>query len=194
MSDSGEAKGKKTGKGLLVKVGAGIAMIAAGGGGVFGLMAAGIIGGSGAAHAEAQGPQLVLKGEEDPYPVALEGGHEGTGDLVHGDGGSRYRTAYFNFGDSFTSNLKNSPALIQVSLAAATQRDGRVLMWLNEHQLALRSRVLVELAATDEQAINTAQGKADLQKRLTAAFNDELEHHEGFGGVDNVLFTALIVQ
>lgn len=190
MSDSAETK-KKGKKGLLIKILLGTVLLGAGGGGAVGLMAAGVIGG-GHGPAEPDGPELVRKGEDDPYPVASAEKEPAT--VVHGDGGSKYRTAYFSFSDSFTSNLKESGAMAQVSLVAATQRDGRVLMWLKEHELALRSRVLVELAATDEIAVNTAPGRADLQRRLTHAINDELERHEGFGGVDDVLFTQIIIQ
>ena len=190
MSDSAEPK-KKSKKGLVVNILLGVAMLGVGGGGAVGLMAAGIVGG-GHGGAEPEGPGLVRKGEEDPYLIASEN-KDGV-EVVHGDGGSKYRTAYFNFTDSFTSNLKNSPALVQVSLTASTQRDGRVLMWLGEHELALRSRVLVELADTDEASINSDTGRAQLQKRLTDALNHELERLEGFGGVDNVLFTQIIVQ
>ncbi|WP_121116574.1 flagellar basal body-associated FliL family protein [Croceibacterium ferulae] len=190
VSDSAEPK-KKGKKGLLMKILLGVTMLGVGGGGAVGLMAAGIVGND---HhdSEPEGPGLVRKGEADPYLVA--NGKKDAVEVVHGDGGSRYRTAYFNFTDSFTSNLKNSPALVQVSLTASTQRDGRVLMWLGEHELALRSRVLVELADTDEASINSEAGRARLQKRLADAINHELQRLEGFGGVDNVLFTQIIVQ
>jgi flagellar FliL protein len=189
VSDS--AVPKKSKKGLLLKILLGVAMLGVGGGGAVGLMAAGIVGG-GHGGDEPEGPGLVRKGADDPYFVLGE--KKDAVEIVHGDGGSKYRTAYFNFTDSFTSNLKNSSALVQVSLTASTQRDGRVLMWLGEHELALRSRVLVELADTDEASINSDVGRSQLQQRLTAAINHELERLEGFGGVDNVLFTQIIVQ
>ncbi len=39
-----------------------------------------------------------------------------------------------------------------------------------------------------------ASPRTALQHRLTTAINEELERLEGFGGVDNVLFTQMIVQ
>ena len=119
MSDSAEPK-KKSKKGLMVKILLGVAMLGVGGGGAVGLMAAGIVG-PGHHNSEPAGPELVRKGEADPYMVAGE--KKDAVEIVHGDGGSKYRTAYFNFSDSFTSNLKDSPALVQVSLTASTQRD-----------------------------------------------------------------------
>jgi len=182
----------KKGKGLFKMLLMGTVLVSAGGGGVFGLMAAGIIGNH-PAEARETGPQLVLKGEVDRYAPPPPKGAE-TMEMVYGDGGSKFRTAYYSFADEFTSNLKNTDALVQVSLAASTQRDGRVLMWLDKHQLAIRSRILITLADTPEQDMYSPEGKERLQKRLTKAVNDVLTEQEGFGGVDNVYFRTFIVQ
>ena len=179
------------GKGLLMKIVMGLALIGAGGGGAFGLLAAGIVGGGGAE--EDNSPKLVRKGEEDPYAVASKEKDDG-GELVHGEGGSKYRTAYFTFSDPFTSNLRGSDVMLQASLAASTQYDGRVLMWLKEHELALQSQILVEIANTSAEEVDTPEGKMALQQRLTKAINSVLEEQEGFGGVDDVHFRSFIVQ
>lgn len=194
MSDKKDKQDKPAkGKGLLKLLAVGVLVAGAAGGTVFGLMSAGVIQMAGANAAEA-GPQFVLKGEEDPYAPPEPKGGESHGNVVYGEGGTKYRTAYFSFAEDFTSNLKNSDGLIQVSLAASTRRDGRVLMWLDEHQLAIRSRILVELADTPEEKVMTSAGKKDLQKRLTDAVNAVLVEQEGFGGVDNVYFRTFIVQ
>jgi flagellar FliL protein len=183
----------KKGKGLIVKIVLGLALVGAGGGGAFGLLAAGFIG-NGHEAEEDNLPKLVLKGAEDPYAPAAEKGEEEGAELVHGEGGNKYRTAYFTFTDAFTSNLRGSDVMAQVSLAASTRYDGRVLMWLKEHELAVQSRILVELADTTAEELDSPAGKLALQKRLTAAINSVLEEQEGFGGVDNVHFRSLIVQ
>lgn len=183
----------KKGRGLFKTLLMGLVLLGAGGGTVFGLMAAGVLGDH-SAKAEESGPQFVLKGETDPYaPPPPKGGSEET-EVVYGEGGNKYRTAYYSFAEEFTSNLKNTDALVQVSLAASTRRDGRVLMWLDEHELAIRSRILVALADTPEEDIFSPDGKHRLQKRLTKAVNDVLTEQEGFGGVDNVYFRTFIVQ
>ncbi len=138
-------------------------------------------------------PRLVKKGDTDPYAPADKSATNG-GDFVEGEGGSAYRTNYFSFEEAFTSNLRDSAALIQVHLAASTQRDGRVLQWLGKHELALRSVVLVELAETSEEEATSAAGKDRLQKRLTDAINAVLTETEGFGGVDDVHFRGYLVQ
>jgi flagellar FliL protein len=182
----------KKSRGLFKKLLMGLLLVGAGGGAAYGFMGPGVLGDR-PAKAEASGPQLVLKGKSDPYAHTPKGGEEAV-EVVHGEGGSKYRTAYYSFEEEFTSNLKNTDALVQVSLAASTRRDGRVLMWLDEHELAIRSRILVVLADTPEEDIYSPAGKQQLQKRLTAAVNDVLTEQEGFGGVDNIHFRTFIVQ
>lgn len=198
MSDKEEAPAKpKKGKGLIVKLVGALVLVGAGGGGMFAAVQAGMIGGgTHEGKKEKDFPKLIRKGEEDPYaPPAAEGGKEGEGAAeVEGEGGSEYRTVYYSFKDDFTSNLINSDSLVQMSIAASTRRDGRVVMWIKKHELAIRSELLAVLADTPEEDVTTMEGKQRLQKRLTAAINKVLTETEGFGGVDAVHFKNLIVQ
>ncbi|MDE2595625.1 MAG: flagellar basal body-associated FliL family protein [Sphingomonadales bacterium] len=196
-SDKSETEAKpRKGKGFMMKALMGVALIAVGGGGVFGLVASGVIGGGHHEEKKDNNPKLIKKGEEDPYAPKAEGGKEGEGAAaeIDGDGGSQYRTAYYSFTDEFTSNLKNSETLIQVSLACSTRRDGRVLLWLKKHELAIRSALLTVLADTPEEEVAVPEGKERLQKRLTAAINKVLTDTEGFGGVDAVYFKSFLIQ
>jgi flagellar FliL protein len=201
MSDktdkTAEAK-PKSGKGLVIKMLMATTLLGAGGGGAFALMRSGMIGDHGGGHAkEDNNPKLIRKGEEDPFaPKASGEGKEGGDEMldVMGEGGSPYRTAYFIFPDDFTSNLKDSAAMVQVSLAASTRRDGRVLLWMKKHELAIRSSMLAVLADTPEDDVYSLPGKERMQKRLTAAINGVLTEREGFGGVDNVYFKTFLVQ
>lgn len=181
-------------KGGLLKIALLVVVLLAGaGGGAFALVKFGVMGS--AAEARDNAPRLLKKGEEDPYSAPAEGGGEEKGAaMVHGEGGDEYRVSYFTFADDFTSNLKDSDALVQATLAASTRRDGRVLMWLKEHELALRSQILVDLADTPEEELRSPQGKDRVQKRLTASINRILTESEGFGGVDQVYFRSLIIQ
>ncbi len=169
-----------------------IVLLAVGAGGAYGAFAAGLIGGG--EVKEDNKPKLVRKGEEDPYAPAGEGKGDEQVSIVHGEGGSEFRTAYYTFAEPFTSNLSDSPALIQVDLAASTQRDGRVLQWLSQHELAVRSAILTELANTPEADIYSSDGKDRLKASITEAINSVLTEKEGFGGVDDVHFKALLVQ
>ncbi|MCB2076675.1 MAG: flagellar basal body-associated FliL family protein [Novosphingobium sp.] len=196
MSDKPEAEAPakpRKGKGMMMKLLVGLGLVGAGGGGAFGMMQAGLIGGS---HAEKEdnNPKLVRKGEEDPYAPKSEGKEGGEMTDIHGDGGSEYRTSYFTFTEDFTSNLRNSDSLVQVSLAASTRRDGRVLVWMKKHELAIRSALLTVLADTPETEVYSLEGKERLQERLTAAINKVLTEREGFGGIDAVYYRTFIIQ
>jgi flagellar protein FliL len=194
MSDTAQPAAKpKKGKSLLLKLGIGLVLVSAGGGGTFALVQSGMV--SGGAHAkEKDEPKLIKKGEEDPYAPKAEA-KEGEGAVeVEGEGGSEYRTSYYNFAEDFTSNLRDSEALVQISLACSTRRDGRVLMWLKKHELAIRSAVLVVIADTPEHEVIAPEGKQRLQTRMTAAINQVLTRTEGFGGVDAVYFKSFLVQ
>lgn len=196
MSTDAEAKPAKKKGGLVKKLILPIVLLGAGAGGVYGAMLAGVIGGHGEEKKEDNKPKLIKKGEEDPFAVKKEGDKEGEGGgaEIEGDGGSEFRTSYYTFSEDFTSNLRNSDALVQMSVACSTRRDGRVLMWLKKHELAIRSRMLEVLADTPEEDVYTIEGKDRLQKRLTAAINKVLTETEGFGGVDAVYFRSMLVQ
>ena len=193
MSDEEQLPQKKGKKGLLIKLLAALVLVAGGGGGTYAFV---LSGKSDKPEAKVKDePKLVKKGEEDPYAPKAEGGEaEGGGAEVDGEGGSEYRTTYYKFSDEFTSNLKNSSALTQLSLACSTRRDGRVLMWLKKHELAIRSEILVVLADTPEEDAYTPAGKEHLQQRLAGTINKVLVQTEGFGGVDRVYFKSFLVQ
>jgi flagellar FliL protein len=191
--DSGEDSGK-SGKGGMIKIVLGaVLLLGLGAGGAYGAFAAGLFGETGG-HDEPDQPELVLKGEEDPYPVPGAEKEKDAAAPVYGEGGSKYRTVYYSFEESFTSNLADSPGLVQVELAVSTRRDGRVLQWVKNHELAIRSAILAQLAATTEAEVYDVEGKQRLAERLTKAVNGVLEENEGFGGIDAVHFRGFLVQ
>ena len=197
MSDKAETNLKPPTKrrGMLFKLLIGIGLLAAGGGGAYAMMIAGVIGGTITHPKEDNQPKLIRKGEEDPYAPKSEGAEgESAAPAVHGEGGSAYRTSYYSFSEDFTSNLRGSDALLQISLACSTRRDGRVLIWIKEHELAIRSALLAVVADTPEEEVTTIAGKDRLQRRMTAAINKVLVDNEGFGGVDAVQFKSFIIQ
>jgi flagellar FliL protein len=189
----GDEGGKAKGKGGLIKLVLGaVLLLGLGAGGAYGAFAMGVFG-TAEAHKPDE-PKLVLKGEDDPYAPASGDKDKDAGKPVYGEGGSKYRTAYYSFEESFTSNLADSPGLVQVELAVSTRHDGRVLQWVKNHELAIRSAILAQLAATSEAEVYDVEGKKRLAARLTKAVNGVLEANEGFGGVDAVHFRGFLVQ
>ncbi|MEP3422223.1 MAG: flagellar basal body-associated FliL family protein [Erythrobacter sp.] len=184
------ASSEKPKGGMMKMVLGAVLLLAVGAGGAYGAFAAGFIGAEGESGPDL--PEFVRKGETDPYAMATDSKDEAP--VVYGDGGSEYRTAYYSFEDTFTSNLADSPALIQVDLAVSTRRDGRVLGWVKNHELAIRSAILAQLAATPEADIYDVEGKDALSQRLTSSINAVLEENEGFGGIEAVHFKGLLVQ
>jgi flagellar FliL protein len=188
-----EGEGGKSGKGGMIKIIIGaVLLLGLGAGGAYGAFAMGMFGGD--TEHEPDMPKLVMKGDEDPYP--LPGGEKKKDETppVYGEGGSKYRTAYYSFEEGFTSNLADSPGLVQVELAVSTRRDGRVLQWVHNHEIAIRSAILTQLAATPEAEVYDPGGKERLAKRLTKAINEVLEENEGYGGIEAVHFRGFIVQ
>ncbi len=193
MAKDAEKSVEKKPKSIFLKIAVGaLLLLGVGAGGAYGAFAAGLLGGGGHAD-EPDTPKLVLKGDADPYAVPTKD-KDDTGESVYGEGGSEYRTAYYSFEESFTSNLSDTPSLIQVELAVSTQRDGRVLGWVKNHELAIRSAILVQLSATPEGDVFDPAGRERLNGRLTKAINAVLEEKEGFGGIDAVHFKGFLVQ
>lgn len=180
-------------KGAMLKLALGaVLLMVLSAGGAYGAFAAGLFGTGEAAGPDL--PKLVRKGASDPYAPPDSGKDKDATIEVYGEGGSEYRTAYYSFAESFTSNLADSPALIQVELAVSTQHDGRVLSWVRNHELAIRSAILVQLAATPEADVFDIAGRERLSARLTEAINAVLEEKEGFGGIASVHFKGFLVQ
>ena len=187
--------GGKSGKGGMLKIALGaVLLLGVGAGGAYGAFAMGLIGGGAHAEKEIDQPKLVLKTDTDPYAPAGDGKDKDAAAPVYGEGGSKYRTAYYSFEEAFTSNLADSPGLVQVEIAVSTRRDGRVLQWVKTHELAIRSAIIAQLAATTEAEAYDVEGKKKLAGRLTKAVNQVLEENEGFGGIDAVHFRGFLVQ
>lgn len=111
-----------------------------------------------------------------------------------GAGGPRYQTSYAKLEGAFTSNLRNSGRFVQVELGVATRYDERVLDAVATHELPVRSAVLTVLARQPEEGVTTEAGRARLQQELRVAINKVLEEQTGFGGIERVYFSGLVVQ
>ena len=105
-----------------------------------------------------------------------------------------YETTYFEFPGDFTTNLKGSRKFLQVSVGVSTQYDEKVMEVVDSHQLALRSEILSTISDFTEEDISGSEGKKKLSERLIVVLNKKLEFLDEFPGIEDVYFTAFILQ
>ena len=105
-----------------------------------------------------------------------------------------YETTYFEFPGDFTTNLKGSRKFLQVSVGVSTQYDEKVMEVVDSHQLALRSEILSTISDFTEEDISGSEGKKKLSERLIVVLNKKLETLDEFPGIEDVYFTAFILQ
>ncbi len=211
MSNEAKAK-KKKGGGMKMILLAVAALVLGGAGTAGGLYAAGFF------SAKEEGPKedpnkpvLVLAGES-AEEVAKAHGMGGEG---HGEGGgahagghkpgkgidlptpanpAAYQATYFQLQAPFTSNMSDTDAFAQISLAVSTYYDMRVIEAIKTHEMAIRSQVLMMLAQQPETMLATPEGKRLLQGKIKTVINDILKQKTGYGGIDNVYFTNFVIQ
>jgi len=83
---------------------------------------------------------------------------------------------------------------VQAGLSVSTYYDDKVFANVKRHMVPIRSAILMVLAVQDGVLLSTPEGKTRLQKELTEAINKVLRDKEGFGGIDNVYFSNLVIQ
>jgi len=184
MSDdqAGATPKKKRKLAKLAMIGA-AGLLLAGGGVAAGLYASGA-GLVGAPAEDPNQPKLVLKNGKEVTPPPA-------GTPLDA---KKYKATYYNLEQTFTSNMRDSDGIMQVSLGISTFYDHRVIDALKDNEIPVRSAILMTLADQDAFVISTPEGKRALQKQLSDAVNTVLKAKTGYGGVDNVYFTNFIIQ
>ena len=192
-------KGGKAKKLITISVGA---LVIAGAGAGAGLYAAnsGMMG-----HAEKEDPnrpKLVERSEEPAEAAEGEEGKEpapkvGTVAVksdVYPVDPKKFEVTYFPIEQNFTANLADSDGFVQVGLSLSTYYDGKVISNIKQQSVPIRSAVLLILSQQDGAVLSTHEGKKRLQDQIKKAINRVLREKEGFGGIDNVYFTNLVIQ
>jgi flagellar FliL protein len=105
-----------------------------------------------------------------------------------------FETIYYEFAGTFTTNLANSRKMLQLGLAVSTQYDDTVMVNVEAHELGLRSVILERVGNFSEDDIKGEAGRRILATSIKDALNAELEELEGFGGIEKVHFTSLVLQ
>jgi flagellar FliL protein len=187
MSDKEKAPKKKRGKKLLLLGGA---MLLLAGGGVGAAGFAGVLPFGHHGPAAPDRPHLV------PRPGVTEGEiaryASSTGDVRPDP--TKVQASYYPLHENFTANLKDGGQFVQVGLGVSTYYDQRVLDAVKLHEMAVRSAILMTLNSATAASLATPEGKEQLKDALRKAVNDVLKKKEGFGGIDDVYFTSLVVQ
>ena len=105
-----------------------------------------------------------------------------------------YQATYFQLQAPFTSNMSDTDAFAQISVAVSTYYDYRVIAAVKQHEMPIRSQVLMMLAEQPQELLDTPKGKQQLQGKIKAVINDILKQKTGYGGIDNVYFTNFVIQ
>jgi len=180
---------KKKGKGkkiLLLTAG----LLLVGGGGAGAALYAGLISGGHAAPEKRETPHLVMRENVSESEAARF--YHPTGDRRADP--TKFLASYYPLADSFTANLRDDSGFMQLGLGVSTYYDQRVLDAVKLHEMAIRSAVLLTISEQDPVVIRSPQGKEHLKVALRKAINEVLKAKEGFGGIDDVYFTSLVIQ
>jgi len=187
---------KKKGKMILMMLIMAIIFLGAGiGAGIY-AAGSGLTGGAhkGEAPVDPNMPQLVAK------EGAHEDGHDDKQTLPVGieteksPDPTKYKATYYTFEQPFTANLRDSDGFAQVGLGVSTFYDQKVVDNMKDNEMPIRSAILMVLSQQDSFTISTPEGKLTLQKQLKDAINAVLKQRTGFGGIDNVYFSSIVVQ
>ena len=65
---------------------------------------------------------------------------------------------------------------------------------LTEHNIAVRSAVLMTISEFDAMQLESLEGKEQLKGQIKKVVNETLTEKTGFGGIEDVYFTSIVVQ
>lgn len=105
-----------------------------------------------------------------------------------------YVTSYYTLPEPLTSNLKDTRKFLQLTIAVATEYDAKILEQVKAHEPALRADALKVISGYSEEDLKTAEGRDRLANDLLTAINARLKELEGFAGIKEVIFPALVMQ
>ena len=106
----------------------------------------------------------------------------------------RWKFNYYAFEKPLLSNVASSRKVMQVTLTIMTHYDDRVIKNLKTHELALRAGILDVMRQKTEADLVRPDFRKALAEDLRLVINSLLEKYEGFGGIEEVMFTEFVVQ
>jgi len=106
----------------------------------------------------------------------------------------RWKFNYYSLEKPLLSNLSGSRKVMQVTLTIMTHYDDRVIKNVKTHELALRAGILDVMRQKTESDLLKPDFRKALAEDVKLVVNSLLEKYEGFGGIEEVMFTEFIVQ
>ena len=106
----------------------------------------------------------------------------------------RWKFNYYALEKPLLSNLAGSRKVMQVTLTVMTHYDDRVIKNVKTHELALRAGILDVMRQKTEADLREPDFRKALAEEVRLNINSLLEKYEGFGGIEEVMFTEFVVQ
>ena len=106
----------------------------------------------------------------------------------------RWKFNYYALEKHLLSNVAGSRKVMQVTLTVMTHYDDRVIKNVKTHELALRAGILDVMRQKTEADLREPDFRKALAEEVRLTINSLLEKYEGFGGIEEVMFTEFVVQ
>jgi len=130
--------------------------------------------------------------KDDPGKPAAEAPQK---ELASPEGeAERWKFNYYALEKPLLSNVAGSRKVMQVTLTIMTHYDDRVIKNVKTHELALRAGILDVMRQKTESDLLKPDFRKALAEDVKLVINSLLEKYEGFGGIEEVMFSEFVVQ
>ena len=153
--------------------------------------------GGGDGHGDAKGGDGHgdAKGGDGHAAPAKPGAEAPAKELVSPDADNqRWKFNYYSLEKPMLSNLSGSRKVMQVTLTIMTHYVDRVIKNVKTHELALRAGILDLMRTKTEADLKDPDFRKQLAEEIRVVINSLLEKYEGFGGIEEVMFSEFVVQ
>ncbi len=153
--------------------------------------------GGGDGHGDAKGGDGHgdAKADDGHGAPAKPGAEAPAKELVSPDADNqRWKFNYYSLEKPMLSNLSGSRKVMQVTLTVMTHYDDRVIKNVKTHELALRAGILDLMRTKTEADLKDPDFRKQLAEEIRVVINSLLEKYEGFGGIEEVMFSEFVVQ
>ncbi len=152
-------------------------------------------GGGGDGHGDAKGGDGHGDAKGAEGAPAKPGAEAPAKELVSPDADNqRWKFNYYSLEKPMLSNLSGSRKVMQVTLTIMTHYDDRVIKNVKTHELALRAGILDLMRTKTEADLKDPDFRKQLAEEIRVVINSLLEKYEGFGGIEEIMFSEFVVQ